>query len=93
VVNATDPHCRILGFLDVSLLMHALMKRFILRTKRNVINHTLWLSLRRPRRRWEDNINMYLTEKLWDGMDCIDVVQDKCRVEGCCEHVNESSGS
>lgn len=36
---------------------------------------------------------MYLTEKLWDGMDCIDVVQDKGRVEGCCEHVNESSGS
>jgi hypothetical protein len=32
---------------------------------------------RRPRRRWADNIKMDLREIGWDGMDWIDVVQDR----------------
>jgi hypothetical protein len=32
--------------------------------------------LERPRRRWEDNIKMDLTEVRW-GMDCIDMAQDR----------------
>jgi hypothetical protein len=34
-------------------------------------------SLRRPRRRWVDNIKMYLREIGWDGMDSIDLAQDR----------------
>jgi hypothetical protein len=30
----------------------------------------------RPRRRWEDNIRMDLTEIGWGGMDRIDLAQD-----------------
>jgi hypothetical protein len=33
--------------------------------------------LRRPRRRWVDNINMDLTVLGWDGMDWIEVAQDR----------------
>jgi hypothetical protein len=33
--------------------------------------------LERPRRRWVDNINMDLREIVWDGMDWIDVAQDR----------------
>jgi hypothetical protein len=33
--------------------------------------------LRRPRRRWVDNIKMDLREIGWDGMDWIDLVQDR----------------
>jgi hypothetical protein len=33
--------------------------------------------LRRPKRRWEDNIRMDLTEIGWGGMDWIDLTQDK----------------
>jgi hypothetical protein len=33
--------------------------------------------LRRPRRRWVDNIKMDLKEIGWNGMDCIDLAQDK----------------
>jgi len=36
--------------------------------------------LGRPRRRWKDNIKMYLQEVgLWGGMDTIDLAQDKDR--------------
>jgi hypothetical protein len=37
--------------------------------------------LGRPRRRWMDNIKMDLTEIGWDGMDWIDLAQnrDQCR--------------
>jgi hypothetical protein len=35
--------------------------------------------LGRPRRRWVDKIKMYLREIGWDGMDWIDVAQDKDR--------------
>jgi hypothetical protein len=31
----------------------------------------------RPRRRWVDNIKMDLREIAWDGMDWIDLAQDK----------------
>jgi hypothetical protein len=33
--------------------------------------------LGRPRRRWVDNIKMDLREIGWDGMDWIDVTQDR----------------
>jgi hypothetical protein len=33
--------------------------------------------LGRPRRRWVDNIKMDLREIGWDGMDWIDVAQDR----------------
>jgi hypothetical protein len=31
--------------------------------------------LRRPRRRWEDNVKMGLRDLGWGGMDLIDLVQ------------------
>jgi hypothetical protein len=34
-------------------------------------------SLRRPRRRWEDNIKMDLRGIGWGGMDRIDLAQDR----------------
>jgi hypothetical protein len=33
--------------------------------------------LGRPRRRWVDNINIDLTEIRWNGMDWIDLDQDR----------------
>jgi hypothetical protein len=33
--------------------------------------------LGRPRRRWVDNIKMDLREVGWDGVDCIDVAQNR----------------
>jgi hypothetical protein len=33
--------------------------------------------LERPRRRWEDNIKLDLREIGWDGMDWIDLTQDR----------------
>jgi hypothetical protein len=33
--------------------------------------------LGRPRRRWVDNIKMDLVEIRWDGMDWIDLAQDR----------------
>jgi hypothetical protein len=36
-------------------------------------------SLRRPMRRWEDNIKMDLQEVGCDGMDWIDLAQDRGR--------------
>ena len=33
--------------------------------------------LRRPRRRWEDNINMDLKEEGCDATNCMDLVQDR----------------
>jgi hypothetical protein len=33
--------------------------------------------LGRPRRRWVNNIKMYLREIGWGGMDCIDSAQDR----------------
>jgi hypothetical protein len=34
-------------------------------------------ALRRPRCRWVDNIKIYLREIGWDGMDWIDLAQDR----------------
>jgi hypothetical protein len=34
-------------------------------------------SLERPRRRWVDNIKIDLREIEWDGMDWIDLPQDR----------------
>jgi hypothetical protein len=33
----------------------------------------------RPRRRWEDNIKIYLREVGWGGMDWINLAQDRDR--------------
>jgi hypothetical protein len=33
--------------------------------------------LGKPRRRWVDNIKMYLREIGWDGVDRIDMAQDR----------------
>jgi hypothetical protein len=33
--------------------------------------------LGRPRRRWEDNIRMYLTETGWEAVDWINLGQDR----------------
>jgi hypothetical protein len=33
--------------------------------------------LGRPRRRWVDNIKIYLREIGWDGVDWIDLAQDR----------------
>jgi hypothetical protein len=33
--------------------------------------------LGRPRRRWGDNIKMYLREIKWDGMDWIELAEDR----------------
>jgi hypothetical protein len=43
-------------------------------------------SLGSPRRRWVDNIKIYLGDIGWDGVDWIRLVQDR-------ELGNESSGS
>jgi hypothetical protein len=49
--------------------------------------------LGRPRHRWVDNIKMDLGEIGWDGMDWIELAQDRDPVEGSCEHGDEPSGS
>jgi hypothetical protein len=40
-----------------------------------------------------DNIKIDLREIGWDGMDWIDLAQDREPVEGSCEHGDEPSGS
>jgi hypothetical protein len=40
-----------------------------------------------------DNIKMDLREIGWDGMDWIDLAQDRLPEESSCEHGNEPSGS
>jgi hypothetical protein len=37
------------------------------------------LPLGRPRRRWEDNIKMDIREVGWEGMDWIELAQDRDR--------------
>jgi hypothetical protein len=48
--------------------------------------------LRRPRRRWEDNIRMDLQEMGCGGMDWIGLAQDR-QVASNCESGNKPSGS
>jgi hypothetical protein len=40
-----------------------------------------------------NNIKMYLRETGWDGMDWIDLAEDRGPVESSCERGNEPSGS
>jgi hypothetical protein len=40
-------------------------------------NPERWRPLGRPRRRWVDNIKVVLRETRWDGMDWIDLTQDR----------------
>jgi hypothetical protein len=47
----------------------------------------------RPRRRWDDNIKMEIQEVGWEGMDWIDMAQDRDRWRALCECGNEPSGS
>jgi hypothetical protein len=49
-------------------------------------------ALGRPRYRWGDNIKIDLRETGWDGMDWIDLAQDRGPLEGSCQH-GEPSGS
>jgi len=49
--------------------------------------------LGRPRRRWEDNIKMDLREVGCEGMDWIELAQDRDKVVGTCGCGNEPSGS
>jgi hypothetical protein len=48
--------------------------------------------LGRPRRRWMDNIKIYLKEIGWDCMTRIDLAQSGS-IEGSCEHGKEPSVS
>jgi len=47
----------------------------------------------RPRLRWEDNIEMNHQEVGWEGMDWIDLAQNRGQVQTFCECSNEPSGS
>jgi hypothetical protein len=47
----------------------------------------------RPRRRWVDNTELDLREIGWDGMDWIELAQDRDQWRGSCEHGDEPSGS
>jgi hypothetical protein len=47
--------------------------------------------LGRLRRKWEDNIKIYLKEMGWDGLDLSG--SGFCPVEDSCEHGNEPSDS
>jgi hypothetical protein len=49
--------------------------------------------LGRPRRRWKDNINMALQEVIWEGMDWIDLVQDRDRWRALLSRQRSFSGS
>jgi hypothetical protein len=42
---------------------------------------------------WMDNIKIDLRELGWDGIDWIDLAQDRDQWEGSCEHGDEPSGS
>jgi hypothetical protein len=48
--------------------------------------------LGRPRRRWVNNIKMDLRKIGWDGMDRIDLAQNRGQWRAC-EHGNEPPGS
>jgi hypothetical protein len=49
--------------------------------------------LGRPRRRWVDNIRMDLGEIGWNGVDWIDVAQDRDQSKAVVNTVTEPSGS
>jgi hypothetical protein len=47
----------------------------------------------RHRHRWNDNIKMDLQEVVYEGINWIDVAEDRNRWQGTCECGNEPSGS
>jgi hypothetical protein len=49
--------------------------------------------LGRPRRRWVDNIKMYLKEIGWDGVDWIELAQGRDQWRALYEHGDEPPGS
>jgi hypothetical protein len=49
--------------------------------------------VRRPKRRWENNIKMDIREIGWVGMDWLDLAQDRDRCWALVNTVNEPSGS
>jgi hypothetical protein len=49
--------------------------------------------LGRPRRRWVNNMNIDLRDIGWDGMDWIDVAQDRDQSMALVNTSNELSGS
>jgi hypothetical protein len=49
--------------------------------------------LGRPRLRWEDNIKIDLRKVRWDGMDWIELAQNRDQWRAYCEHGDEPSGS
>jgi hypothetical protein len=49
--------------------------------------------LGRQRHRWVDNIKMDLREIGWDGLDWIDLAQDRDQWRISCEHSDRPSGS
>jgi transcription termination factor 2 len=49
--------------------------------------------LGRPRRKWVDNIKMDLGEIGWDGVDWIELAQDRDQWRALGEHGGEPSGS
>jgi hypothetical protein len=49
--------------------------------------------LGRPRRKWVDNIKIDLRETGLDGVDWVDLAQNRDQWRGSCEHGDEPSGS
>jgi hypothetical protein len=45
----------------------------------NLLCHSMFCPLGRPRRRWEDNMKMDLQEVGYGGLDCIELAQDRDR--------------
>jgi hypothetical protein len=45
-------------------------------------------TLGRPRSRWENNFKIHLKEILWEGVDWIDLAQDRA-IDSCCEYGDE----
>jgi hypothetical protein len=50
---------------------------YVARMGENGNAYRILVPLGRPRRRWVDNIKIYLREIGWDGMDWIDLAQDR----------------
>jgi hypothetical protein len=48
---------------------------------------------KRPIRRWVDDIKIDLRKMEWDGMDWLDLAQDRDQWRGSCVHSDEPSGS
>jgi hypothetical protein len=53
-----------------------------MRDSRSAYRVLMGIPLGRPRRRWEENIKMYLQEEGWGGVDWIAVAQDRERWRG-----------